>query len=130
MWGSKTISIADHDSIVNQYRKELESLRDRIKSENIKQLNSSDCEVDFEKINAVSIERFEKYNQVYTIIGYKDFNINSSKILGWNLYCSYQEHQKLAAEFREYKDKKTNSIVGFTSKSTGGILSPSPLLSK
>jgi acetoacetate decarboxylase len=127
MWRSDTIKITDHEYILDVYRKELETLRNFIKSKANDQIEISAVEVDFERIDAVSIERYVENNQIYTIVGYKDNK--SSSILEWNLFCSYQEHQKLAKEFREYKNtQRVHGIVSVANNT--GILSPSPLLSK
>lgn len=62
---------------------------------------------DFEKMNAVSVERFPADGDdiAYTIIGYNSSK-DSIELHDWNVYCSLEVHNKIVEEFRQYMDKK------------------------
>ncbi len=75
---------------------------------------NSEMQVDFEKMDAFSIERtYDDKHGAATIIGYKHrCNAVEVEIREWNLACSQATHDRLVKEFNEYitpkraKDKK------------------------
>lgn len=77
---------------------------------------NSEMQVDFEKMNAFSIERiYDDKHPPATIIGYKHkVSELEVQIKEWNLACSQATHDRLVKEFNQYinitpkraKDKK------------------------
>jgi hypothetical protein len=64
----------------------------------------SACEIDFNVINAFSVERNVNDNRPCTIIGY--FIDNSTAPLEWYLFCSDDQHHKIVTQFKEHKESK------------------------
>ena len=75
-------------------------------------VNSSDFEIDWTRMRAFSIERMGDHASAYTVIGHHmtdEHNVNH--IHEWKFYCSQEQHNKLAQEFRDGIAKKNNSTV-------------------
>jgi hypothetical protein len=66
-------------------------------------LCESDVEVDFDFMNAFSVERTLLNDVAVTSVGYFD---RHNKTREWFLYTSEETHQRLVNEFREYKFNK------------------------
>ncbi len=75
-------------------------------------VNSSDFEINWDEMNAFSIERMGDHQSAYTVIGYymKDEH-GVNHVHEWKFYCSQEQHNKLAKEFRDGIAKKNNSAV-------------------
>lgn len=91
----------------NEYIAKLESENKHLKSSvdfnNRLEIGSCDFVIDFEKMNAFSIERVPNSlpndNGVYkTTIGY----LLNGEVREWVLWCSLTQHNILAQDFREY----------------------------
>lgn len=68
------------------------------------------CEfvIDWDNMNAFSIERHGGDREAYTIIGYYNKEQDVSE---WKFYCSQEQHNKLAKEFKNGTTKTNNSTV-------------------
>jgi hypothetical protein len=94
---------------------EVEGLKKVISDIN-KAIQSSEFSVDFEEMNAFSIERFVNNNNPCTLIGYfidepvvvDEKMVGSKKVLNqWYLYCTQERHSELVVQFNAYmKGKK------------------------
>lgn len=126
MWPFKTIIEKVEDTQrISELQHELESTKALLrvaekeleaKNETIRAyLNSAKDNtfvIDWKAMNAFSVERIAREGSVYTIIGYilqNDYEDDKKQSLvkEWTLYCSEEQHEKLASEFQAYiKDKK------------------------
>lgn len=62
--------------------------------------------VDFEMMDAFSIERMHENGVGRTVIGYlKSLPDTDPDVGEWTLYCNEEIHEKLVKEFIEYKQK-------------------------
>lgn len=86
----------------NEYIAKLESenkhYKESIAFVNDKQISESDFVVDFEKMNAFSVERVPCGDRYKTTIGY----FLNGEVKEWALWCNQNTHNRLAQEFREY----------------------------
>jgi hypothetical protein len=88
-----------------QLKNEIEAL----KKERVSQIAECSFEINFGSINAFSIERTivpknssQKYGTEHTSIGY----LTGGKIQEWVFCCSRETHERLAKEFKVYKETK------------------------
>lgn len=110
--------IRDLNYEVNRRNENIKLLEDRIrrmeleKVDSIKaDVNSSDFEIDWKNMDAFSIERMGDNNSAYTVIGYWVIVNNEKTVAEWKFYCSQEQHNKLAKEFRDGVAKKNNFAV-------------------
>lgn len=61
--------------------------------------------IDFENLNAFSIERMVQDEKEKTSIGY----FVNGKVCEWCFFCSRETHERLVREFNEYVAKKHQS---------------------
>lgn len=116
-----------------QAKTEIETLKDRIlrrdddiirleneikkmsleKADAIKaDVNSSSFIIDWDNMDAFSVERMGDNSCAYTVIGYYMTDENNVKhIHEWKFYCSHEQHEKLAEEFKNGTPKENNSTV-------------------
>ena len=100
--------IAEKDKLINSYVADVKRLT-RTQDEGIvKDCHSAEFVVDWDKINAFSIERHGGEKEAYTIIGYFDSN---NQVAEWKFYCSLEQHNKLAKEYKDGLTKKNNSSM-------------------
>lgn len=104
------------DSTVSQLssaQSVINSLNARIKEMSEGNLDTDFC-VDFQKMDAFSIERIFKDGQEYTIIGYRNpgdklnpdgTGVRTFEIREWSLYCNRATHDRMVAEFRKVISK-------------------------
>lgn len=107
--------IADLTAEVERQKLAIKALRQQAKDALATDVATSSFSVDFEEMNAFSIERMEKNGGVITVIGHSadqttwDTSGNATTVTDvkeWSLYCSHDEHEKLVAEFNAYKKAK------------------------
>ena len=94
----KNKTIMEYEEIITQQNKQIAELSSN-------SLYESDVEVDFEFMNAFSVERTLLEGVTVTSVGYFD---RQNKTREWFLYTSEETHQRLVNEFREYKFNKYN----------------------
>jgi hypothetical protein len=97
----KNKTIMEYEEIITQQNKQIAELS----SNPYNSLYESDVEVDFEFMNAFSVERTLLGGVPVTSVGYFD---RQNKTREWFLYTSEETHQRLVNEFREYKFNKYN----------------------
>lgn len=79
-----------------------------------KDVATSSFAVDFETMNAFSIERLIENSTSKTVIGYLTTdrvagemgNTEKKTVREWTFYCSHEEHERLVKEFNAWKAKK------------------------
>lgn len=75
-------------------------------------VNSSEFGIKWDKMDAFSIERMGDHQSAYTVIGYYLTDEHNVKhVHEWKFYCSQEQHNKLAEEFKNGTTKKNNSTV-------------------
>jgi len=94
----KNKTIMEYEEIITKQNKQIAELLSN-------SLYESDVEVDFEFMNAFSVERTLLEGVTVTSVGYFD---KQNKTREWFLYTSEETHQRLVNEFREYKFNKYN----------------------
>jgi hypothetical protein len=96
---------------INYLEDQVEKYKTRLDSEYAKASYS----MDWGTMNAFSVERMIENGMHKTIIGYliaepvttvQDNVTYKDVVREWSLYCSHQQHEKLVAEFNEYKKTK------------------------
>jgi hypothetical protein len=95
-------SESEKDTLIECYEKLLE-LKDGEIAELSKKVSTTDAdfEIDWDQLNPFSIERLIDNR---TSLGY----FSSGETREWFLHCSFETHQRLAAEFREFLFNKYN----------------------
>lgn len=109
------IEIADLKAALQRAQETIKALRQQERDAKTSDIATATFSVDFDEMDAFSIERMEKGSSVITVIGHTveqtswDANGNSTsttEIKEWSLYCSHDQHEKLVVEFDEYKKNK------------------------
>jgi hypothetical protein len=100
--------IQERDKLINSYVADVKRLQKRQDEDIVKDCHSAEFVVDWNLINAFSVERHGGEKEAYTIIGYWD---KDSEVAEWKFYCSLNQHNKLAQEFRDGIAKKNDSTV-------------------
>lgn len=95
---------------LQDYKNKYEELLKQIevqKALSSEEVYGASVEIDFEGMNAVSIERISSDDTVYgtrTIIGY--MTPNNSQLAEWYIYCNMDTHNYLVEKFRQYLKTK------------------------
>jgi hypothetical protein len=97
---------------INHLEDQIKKYQERLESE----FASASFSVDWNAMNVFSIERnITGLDGTKTILGYllsepyttSDGSVTSTDVVReWTLYCSHQEHERLVAEFNEYRNSK------------------------
>mgnify|MGYP003335055081 CR=1 FL=1 len=110
-WNNKLKQdIVERDKLINSYVADVKRLQRKQDEDIIKDCHSAEFVVDWSNcnFNPFSLERHGGEKEAYTIIGYFDKDNNVAE---WKFYCSLEQHNKLAQEFRDGIAKKTNSTL-------------------
>lgn len=112
MWWNRKLrhncSCSEQDKLIKSYEADLKRLQKKQDDAVVKDCQTSEFVVDWSKMNAFSIERHGGEKEAYTIIGYHDKN---NDVEEWKFYCSQEQHNKLAKEFKDAITKQDNSPV-------------------
>lgn len=77
-----------------------------------KDVETSEFEIDWKNMDAFSVERMGDNSCAYTVIGYYLTDEHNIKhVHEWKFYCSQEQHNKLAKEFKDGVTKANNSSV-------------------
>lgn len=75
-------------------------------------VNTSEFNIKWDKMDAFSIERMGDHQSAYTVIGYFLADEHNVKhVHEWKFYCSQEQHNRLAKEFTNGIAKANNSPV-------------------
>lgn len=75
-------------------------------------VNSSEFNIKWDKMDAFSIERMGDHQSAYTVIGYFLTDEHNVKhVHEWKFYCSQEQHNRLAKEFTNGIAKANNTPV-------------------
>jgi hypothetical protein len=118
-------TVADYEHENNCLKNRVIQLKEQIKQMELEKVdaiktdvNSSAFEINWDKMDAFSIERMGDHNSAYTVIGHHMTDEHNVKhIHEWKFYCSQEQHNKLAQEFKYGTAKKNNSPVRERSRS-------------
>jgi hypothetical protein len=110
--------IKEQEEMIDRRDDDINNLQFRVKQleqekiDSIKNdVNTSEFKIDWNKMDAFSIERMGDHQSAYTVIGYYMTDEHNVKhVHEWKFYCSQEQHNKLAEEFNG-TPKKTNSSV-------------------
>lgn len=91
----KDYLIEEYENIIDTKNKQIEQNNQKFLSE----LVNADYVIDFNLLNPFSIERIIKNDAGTTVLGYFD---TKGEPREWFLQCSFDMHQRLATEFKEY----------------------------
>ena len=98
--------IASRDRMIESLTADLNRLREEKEEEVRKDVQSVEFVIDWKNMDAFSVERMGDAKEAYTIIGYYVVNENDKReVAEWKFYCSLDQHNKLAKEFKESKKK-------------------------
>ena len=100
--------INQKDKLINSYVADVKRLTREQDEKIIADCHAAEFVVDWDKMNAFSVERHGGEKEAYTIIGYFDKDNNVAE---WKFYCSLTQHNKLAKEFADGIAKKNDSSV-------------------
>jgi len=107
--------LAERDKLINSYVADVKRLTKEQDEKVVADCHSADFVVDWKRLNVFSVERHGGEKEAYTIIGYFD---KDGCIDEWKFYCSLEQHNKLAQEFRNGIAKKADSALREYSTST------------
>lgn len=107
--------LAERDKLIASYVADVKRLTRAQNDKVITDCHAADFVVDWEKINAFSVERHGGEPEAYTIIGYYD---KDGCVDEWKFYCSLEQHNKLAKEFSNGITKKADLALRQYSTST------------
>ena len=104
--------VTTRETTISQLEFRIKQL-EREKIDTIKNdVNSSEFGIKWDKMDAFSIERMGDHQSAYTVIGYYLTDEHNVKhVHEWKFYCSQEQHNKLAEEFKNGTTKKNNSSV-------------------
>ncbi len=75
-------------------------------------VNTSEFVIDWNNMDVFSVERMGDHQSAYSVIGYYMYNETEVKeVREWKFYCSHEQHNKLAEEFRNAISAENNSSV-------------------
>ena len=99
--------IEEYENIIDTKNKQISKLTEQNKQKFLSELVNADYVIDFNLLNPFSIERIIKNDAGTTVLGYFD---TKGEPREWFLQCSFDMHQKLATEFKEYIFNKYDGI--------------------
>lgn len=115
-WNNKLKQdLAERDKLINSYVADVKRLTRAQEDKVIADCHAAEFVVDWKAMNAFSLERHGGEKEAYTIIGYFD---KDGCVDEWKFYCSLEQHNKLAQEFRDGITKKANLALREYSCST------------
>ena len=120
-WFDK-VTLAEKNRRIDALEENIRILEDRIRAMNaekqdnlVKEMANASFAINWETMNAFSVERMREGSTNKTIIGYtleepvvvsEDNVTTKDTVREWTLYCSPETHEKLVAEFNEWKKGK------------------------
>ena len=87
---------------VEQLEADNRRLREETDAVVIEDIHSATFVIDWKTMNAFSVERLGWGKQCYTVIGY----LQGSDTREWKFYCSKDQHESLAKEFKQWISQK------------------------
>ena len=108
---SLEILITNRDNEIKRLQAEIDKMHkdrvDVIKAD----VNDSEFVIDWKNMDVFSIERMGDKQAAYTVLGHWIEENGQKVIHEWKFYCSHEQHQKLAKEFKNAPTKQSNSTV-------------------
>ena len=106
MWSNK-----EDKQKIAELEKQIMILKGQIEKQNkevVDDMSTAEFEMDFEAIDALSVERILYGNKPITVIGFvRYWDLKDGLHTGqWQFHCSVEEHKKIVKMFREYMKTK------------------------
>ncbi len=106
-----TLKVKQLEAQVESLKADLKRAREENNTKVMADCHGSDFVIDWTNMDAFSIERQGGPKVAYTIIGYYNTVDGVRTVDEWKFFCSQEQHNKLAQEFRDGIAKKNNSAV-------------------
>jgi hypothetical protein len=90
-------------ALIKSLQADLDRLRDIKDKEVRKDVQSAEFVIDWKNMDAFSIERMGDPKEAYTVIGYWVIEGGEKRVHEWKFYCSLEQHNKLADQFKGNK---------------------------
>jgi len=108
---NRRINYLEHDlqnarATIKSLQADLDRLRDEKDVESRQEVQASEFAIDWVNMDAFSIERMGDPKGNYTVIGYYQTTGGDRIVAEWKFYCSLEQHNKLADEFKKQVKKK------------------------
>lgn len=88
-------------SMIKSLQADLDRLREEKDIESRSEVQQSKFVIDWDNMDAFSIERMGDPKGNYTVIGYYQTTGNDRVVAEWKFYCSLEQHNELAEEFKK-----------------------------
>lgn len=88
-------------SMIKSLRADIDRLRGDKDVESRKEVQECEFVIDWKNMNAFSIERMGDPKGNYSVIGYYLGQDGNQVVAEWKFYCSLEQHNKLAEEFKK-----------------------------
>jgi len=94
--------IRSRDRMIESLQADLDRLRKERNEVVRADVESATFVIDFKNLDVFSVERLgEDHTSAYTILGYWATHADGSKSVDeWKFYCSHEQHEALAKEFK------------------------------
>ena len=99
--------IEEYENIIDTKNKQISKLTEQNKQKFLSELVNADYVIDFNLLNPFSIERIIKNDAGTTVLGYFS---TKGEPREWFLQCSFDMHQRLSNEFKEYIFNKYDEV--------------------
>jgi hypothetical protein len=97
---------------IEALKADLKRARESANRDVMQDCHECDFVIDWTNLDAFSVERHGGPKTAYTIIGYYVHHADKTKSVDeWKFFCSQEQHDKLAQEFRDAITTKNNSAV-------------------
>jgi hypothetical protein len=103
---------------VESLKADLKRAREEASAKVMDDCHACDFVIDWKNLNAFSVERHGGPKNAYTIIGYYAGSGEQKRVEEWKFFCSQEQHNKLAQEFRNGIAKKADTALREYSTST------------
>jgi len=90
-------------ALIKSLQADLDRCREVKDKEVRKDVQSAEFVIDWKNMDAFSIERMGDPKEAYTVIGYWVVENGEKRVHEWKFYCSLEQHNKLAEQFKGQK---------------------------
>ena len=102
---NRAIDKLDHDlqharSMIKSLQADLDRVLEKKGADSKAEVQAAEFVIDWVNMDAFSIERMGDPKGNYTVIGYYVTQGSDKIVSEWKFYCSLEQHNKLAKEFR------------------------------
>lgn len=105
------VKVKELESQIAQLKADLKRAREENNVKVMADCHASEFVIDWTNMDAFSIERQGGAKVAHTIIGYYNTVNGVRTVDEWKFFCSQEQHNTLAQEFRDAITTKNNSAV-------------------